>query len=293
VLTQTARTVPQFVAFFDELRLLGFIEGQNLEVVPGSFDIRVERLAESAAAMVGTAPDVIFAAGEAATRAAQAVTRTIPIVAGAEDMVAAGFVGSLARPGGNITGVSMLSPGLDGKRQEILIEAVPSVRKMAALADTSQRSAATPHHLDTLRDAARARGIELAVLRVAAPEQIAPAIADAAASGARALNVLASPMFSAQRRIIFERALAARLPAVYQWADMAEQGGFAAYGPRIPDLHRQRARMIVKVLRGTKPADLPVEQPTSFELVINLKTAKAIGHEIPASLVLRADKVIE
>lgn len=295
VLSQSSRNAPHFVAFLDELRLLGFIEGQNMDVVAGGFGVRAEQLAERVAEIISAAPDAIVAAGELATRAAQAATRTIPILGGAEDMVAAGLVESLARPGSNVTGFSILSPELDGKRQDILIEAVPGMQRVAALHDTFQAHAGTPQHIEALRSAARARGVEMSVFAVSRPEQIASAIADAKASGSQALNVLASPMLvsSSSRQVIFGLASAARLPAIYQWADLAEQGGLAAYGPRLTDLYRQQARRLARVLRGAKPADIPVEQPTSFELVINLRAAKTIGHEIPASLVLRADKVIE
>jgi putative tryptophan/tyrosine transport system substrate-binding protein len=144
---------------------------------------------------------------------------------------------------------------------------------------------------------ARHRGVELLVFGVARPDEIAPAINDAKASGAEALKFLATPLFSvpgsSNNRVVLERIAAVRLPAIYQWPEAAEEGGLAAYGPRFTQVYRQRARLLVKVLRGAKPADLPVEQPTNFELVINLKAAKAIGHEVPAGLVLRADKVIE
>jgi putative ABC transport system substrate-binding protein len=149
------------------------------------------------------------------------------------------------------------------------------------------------HHLQTLQEGARARGVELSVFGVTKLEEIAPAIESAKASGAQALNVLATPLFFNNSGLIIERVTALRLPAIYQWPDMAERGGFAGYGPRFTEIYRQRARIVVKVLRGAKPADLPVEQPTTFELVINLKAANTIGHEVPAGLVLRADKVIE
>jgi putative ABC transport system substrate-binding protein len=293
VLTPNSRSAPQLFAFFDELRQLGFVEGQNLTVLPGGFDIAGERLSERATAIVKASPDVILAAGELATRAAQAATKTVPIVGAAEDMVSAGLVSSLAHPGGNTTGISMLSPELDGKRQDILIEAVPGVRRMGALADSSQFNANTPRNLQALQDAAKTKGVELSVFSVDKPEKIVGVIAEAKTWGAAALNVLASPMLTTHRRIVFEGVSAARLPAIYQWPESAETGGLAAYGPRIIELYRQRARMLVKVLRGAKPADMPVEQPTRFELVINLRTARAIGHEVPAGLVLRADKVIE
>jgi putative ABC transport system substrate-binding protein len=206
-------------------------------------------------------------------------------------MLGSGLVNSLARPGGNTTGVSLLATELDGKRQEILIEAVPGLRRMAALADTQTTSS---RQLQALQDAARARGAELSIHRVAKADEIALAIDTAKASDAAALNVLASPLLFANRHVIIEQARTLRLPAIYQWPEVAEQGGFIGYGPRIVQLFRDLlARQLVKALRGTKPADLPVEQPAKFELVINLQTAKAIGHEVPAGLVLRADKVIE
>jgi putative ABC transport system substrate-binding protein len=207
-----------------------------------------------------------------------------------EDMVAAGFAASLARPGGNITGISLMSPDLDGKRQDILIEAVPGARRIAALADSN---VATLRHLQALEEAARAHGKELLVVRAAKAEGLVPAMNDANTRGTGALNVLSSPMLFLNRRVILERAAELRLPAVYQWPEMAEEGGLLGYGPRFVEVFRQRARMVAKILSGAKPADLPVEQPTTFELVINLKTAKAIGHEVPAGLVLRANKVIE
>jgi putative ABC transport system substrate-binding protein len=257
--------------------------------VPGGFELRPDRLTEQATEIIKVAPDVIFTPGPAYTRAAQIATRTVPIVGGSGDMMSDGLVASLARPDGNTTGISIISPELDGKRQDILIEAVPGVYRIAALADPNVRLT----NIRGLQDAAQAHGVVLSVFSAGLPERIEPAINDAKRSGVGALNVLAAPLFSENRRTIFERAAALRLPAIYEWAEMAEEGGLIAYGARNTETFRQRARMIVKILRGAKPADIPIEQPTLFELVINLKVAKAIGHEIPASLVLRADKVIE
>ena len=283
---------PSSVAFFDEMRLAGFIEGQNLTVVPGGFDIRDDddQLADRAAALVKAAPDAIVSGAELTTRALQQATRTIPLIGMTEDMVAAGFVQSLARPGGNITGISLLSPELDGKRQDLLLEAVPRARRIAALADAR----VTPtRHLQTLQESARAHSVELSVFGVTKLEEIAPTIDNAKATGAEGLNVLATPLFGAHSRVVIDRVTALRLPAIYQWPEIAEQGGLVGYGPRFTQVYRQRARMVVKVLRGAKPADIPVEQPTTFTLVINLQAARAIGHEVPAGLVLRADEVIE
>ena len=182
VLIQGGRQTPHTHAFFDELRLSGFIEGHNLALVPGSFDVPVDQLAVRAMAVVKAAPDVLLGVGEVATRALRAATQSIPIVGSADDMVAAGLVTSLSMPGANITGMSMLSPELDGKRQDILIEAAPSARRMAALVDARQTRQS---HTKALQDAARVRGVELSVVGVERPEQIAPAIDAAKASGAR------------------------------------------------------------------------------------------------------------
>jgi putative ABC transport system substrate-binding protein len=290
ILTGTPREAPQNVACFDELRRLGFIEGQNLAIDPRGFGLREQQFRETAATIVKSAPDAIVTAGGPSTRAAQEATKTIPILGTADDMVAEGLVASLARPGGNTTGVSLLAPELDGKRQDILMDAVPAARRMAALADPA---ISTPQHLQALQEAVRPRGVELAIFSARTLEEIVPAMNQAKAAGAAALNVLATPLFFFNQRVVIERAAALQMPAMYQWPEMAEAGGLAGYGPRITEWYRQLARVLAKVLRGAKPADLPIEQPTNFELVINLQAAKAIGHEVPAGLVLRADKVIE
>jgi putative ABC transport system substrate-binding protein len=288
-LIPVARQAAVIVAFFDELGRYGFAEDHNLSVLPGGFEVRNEQISELAAALVKAAPDVILAGGDLAIRALQKETRTIPINGMTEDMVAAGLVASLARPGGNTTGISLLSPELDGKRQEILLEAVPSARRIAALADSTTTPA---HHLQSLQDAARSRGISLAVLGVSGDEGIAPALNEARAAGAEAINVLSSPMLFLHRATILQCMAELRLPAIYQRPEMADEGALIAYGPPFTQLFRQRARMIVKTLRGTKPADIPVEQPTKFEFVINLKAAKQIGLTIPPNVLVRANKVI-
>ena len=293
-LLPTARQSSPIEAFFDELRINGFVEGKNLAVVPGGFEAIDDNLAERAAALVRAAPDAIIAGPAPPLRALQAVTRTVPLIGMSEDMVGEGLVASLARPGGNITGISLLSPELDGKRQDILIEAVPGARRIAAIADSRQ----TPsYHLQALQHATRSRGLELLVFGVNGPEEIASAIDAAKTSGAEGLNFLATPLFSLpgtrNNAIVMERIAALRLPAIFQWPETAEAGALVGYGPRFPEMYRQRARMVVRILRGANPADVPVEQPARFQLVINLKAAKAIGHEVPAGLVLRADEVIE
>jgi putative ABC transport system substrate-binding protein len=209
----------------------------------------------------------------------------------APDMVAQGLVSSVARPGGNTTGVSVFATELDGKRQEILIEAVPGLLRMAVLAD----SAVTPiAKLNELQEAARARNIDVSIHRVATGDEIVATIDLAKSSGATALNVLSSPLLYSNRQLIMDRVAALRLPAIYPWVEEAEEGGFLAYGPRILQIFRELvAQQLVKLLRGVKAAEIPIEQPTKFELVINLKTANALGITVPATLVARADKVIE
>jgi putative tryptophan/tyrosine transport system substrate-binding protein len=285
------RNAPFAVAMFDELRRLGFIEGQNLTIDWRSYGVRADLMPEFVAELVKAHVDVIYAAGVTATRAAQQATKTIPILAITDDMVGSGLVNSMARPDGNTTGVSILAAELDGKRQEILIQAVPGLRRMAAIADSNTTGSS---QLQELQDAARARGVELSIHLIASAQEITEGIDAAKASGAEALNVLASPILWSNRRLIMDRAKALHLPAIYEWAEMAEEGGFAAYGPRLVQIFRELvARQIVKLLRGAKPADLPIEQPTKFELAINLKTAKALGLEVPLHLLQLADEVIE
>jgi len=283
------RDEPPVLAFLDELRIQGFVEGKNLMIIGGS-PTSNEQITAVVPAILQAAPDAIVTGGDGIVSAFQKTTQSIPLVVMTEDMVAAGFAASLARPGGNITGISLMSPDLDGKRQDILIEAVPGARRIAVLADSN---VATLRHLQALENSARAHGAELLVVRASNANELIPAMNDASTRGAIALNVLGSPMLQANRRTIIERAGELRLPAIYQWPETAEEGGLIGYGPSLIDIFRQRAGMIVKILRGAKPADLPIEQPTKFKLVINLKTAKAINYAIPTGLALRADKVIE
>ena len=282
---------PHHVALYDQLRRAGFVEGQNLIADRRGYGLRIEQFDEHAAELVKSQVDVMLAGGDAAVRAAQKATTAIPIVALTDDMLGQGFVRSLAKPGGNTTGVSLLASDLDGKRQDLLMEAAPGLRRIAALAD---RGTSTLARLQALQDEARARGVELSVHWVARPEEIAPAIEAAKTSGAGGLNVLASALLFNNRTIVLDRVVTLRLPAVYQWPEFAEEGGLLGYGPRIVQLYREvLARQLVALLRGAKPADVPVELPTKFELVVNLQAARAIGHEVPIGFLLRADKVIE
>ena len=285
------RNAPWNVELFKAVKPEGFIDGQNLVVDDRGFGLRIDELAKHAAAIVKAQVDVIVCAGEPTVRAAQEATKTIPILAVADDMIRSGFVTSLAKPGGNTTGVSILSTELDGKRQEILLEAMPGVRHVAALADPNNT---LREQLQALQDAALVRGVALSIYRVAKAEDIAGAIDTAKSSGAEALNVLSGTLFFNNRQLILRRVVALGLPAIWQWPAEAEEGGLIGYGARLEQIFRDIvARQLVKLLRGVKPADIPVEQPTRFELVVNLKTAKAIGLTIAESFLARADKVIE
>jgi putative ABC transport system substrate-binding protein len=282
---------PAYKAFFDELRRRGFIEGQNLTVEFRAYGQHVDLIPQYAVELVKARVDVIAVSGDETVRAVQQATKTIPIVALAGDLLESGLVTSLARPGGNTTGVNFLVFVGDGKRQDILIEAVPGLRLMAVLTDVNYTKY---NNLGALQEAARARGIEYSIHRVARGEEIAAAIDSAQASGAKALNILTSPLFYAYRHLIMDRAVVTRLPTIYEWPETAEEGGFAAYGPRLSQLFLElMPRQVIQVLRGNKIADIPVEQATKFELVVNLKTAKAMGVTVPEALLARADKVIE
>ena len=286
----TPSTSPLTLAFQDGLRHLGFVKDQNLTFACRDVGHNIDLSSQYAAELVKGAVDVIVVFGDVAARAAQRATKTIPIVVATDDMLGEGLVSSLARPDGNTTGISILAGELDGKRQEILIEAVPGVRRIATLADSNVSAVAK---LNEMQEAARARNIELSVHRVASGKEIAAAIDMAHASGSAALNVLASPLLMAYRRMIMDRVAVLHLPTMYQWPEMAEEGGLAAYGPRITEVGLQLARQIAQVFRGIKITDIPVEQPSQFELWINLKTANALGVTVPESLLARADKVIE
>jgi putative ABC transport system substrate-binding protein len=285
------RDAPVNVAFFEELRRRGFIEGRNLTVEYRAYGLHPDLISQYAAELAKARGDVIVTGGDEAIRALQQATKTIPIVAPADDMLGYGFVNSLARPNGNTTGVNILVQDLDGKRQDILIEAVPGLRRMAALADVNYINATK---VDALQKAARAHGVELSIHRVARAEQIAAAIDSAQASGATALNILGSPLFFTNGHLIMERVAALRIPAMFIFPEEAEEGGFAAYGPSLNQLYLEvNLQQVIKLFRGARIVDIPVEQPTKFQLVINLKTANAMGVAISAALLLRADKLIE
>jgi putative ABC transport system substrate-binding protein len=290
ILHNAGRQSLQFPPFFDELRRLGFVEGQNLAVDGRGYGLSTDEFPAVAVELVKARVDAIVAGGAAAARVAQAATSTIPILTLTDDMVGQGLVASLSHPGGSTTGISILATELDGKRQDILIEMVPGARRIAVLGDANT---AAPGNMRTLQEAAKGRGVELDIRLVQRPERTVPEIEEAKSAGADAFNVLASPILYAQRFDIFAHMAALRLPAIYQSPEFAEEGGLIGYGPRITQMFRQMARQLAKVFNGEKVSNVPVEQPTTFELAINLQAAKAIGFDVPSLLVLRADKVIE
>jgi putative ABC transport system substrate-binding protein len=277
---------------FDELRANGFVEGKNLVIV-GKYGLPIDydrADAEMAKELVKAGVDAIVTAGIRGTRAAQRATQSIPILTISDDFVGEGFATSLAHPGGNVTGITILAPELDRKRQEILLELIPSARHVAALADPDTTP---PQQLQALEEDARSRNIELSIHRAKTLEEIVPAIEAARATGAQAINVLSSLTFYLNRALIIESAAKAQLPAVFQFPEWAEQGALVGYGSPLARYQRQLAHQLVKVLNGTAPTDIPVEQPTIVDLAINLKTAAALGLTVPPSLLIRADKVIE
>ena len=284
---------PPVDAFRQGLRELGYVEGQNLVIEYRGAEGKDERLPDLAAELVGLHVDVIVAVAPTATRAAQHATHTIPIVmTGTGDPVGAGFVASLARPGGNITGLSLMMPELPGKRLELLKETVPQSTRVAVLANPAFE--VSKLYLNNLTLAARALGLQLHVVEVRRADELDTAFAAMTREGADALIVLSDPaLMDPLLGRVTDLAATHRLPAMYNWKMYVEAGGLMSYGPSLPGSHRRAATYVDKILKGANPADLPVEQPTKFELVINLKTAKALGLTIPLSLLGRADEVIE
>jgi len=282
-------------AFLQGLRDLGYVEGRNLVIEYRDAEGKPERLPALAAELVALRVDVIVAPPTPAALAAKQATRTLPIVfAVATDPVTSGLVTSLARPGGNVTGLSILAPELVGKCLEHLKQAVPGVSRVAVLWQPGGLPERTDKDLRKEAEVA-ARGLELRLQFVEArgPADFDKAFSEITRARAGALTVLTSNIFSNERRRLVDLAAENRLPAVYPWREFVDAGGLMAYGPNVADLLRRAATYVDKILKGAKPGDLPVEQPTKFELIINLKTAKALGLTIPPSLLLRADQVIE
>jgi putative ABC transport system substrate-binding protein len=270
----------------------GYVEGQNLTIeyrwAEGDFD----RMPALAADLVGRKVDVIVAIAPAGAHAAKNATSTIPIVFNSgDDPVRDGLVASLARPGGNLTGVSFLTVELDPKRFELLSELVPQAKVIALLVDPNNPS--TEHMMPGVQEAARAKGVQLHILKASTESEIDAAFATLVQWQTRALVVSADPFFFSRREQLAALATRHAVPAIYEFRKYAAGGGLISYGPSLLAVLRQMGIYTGKLLKGAKPADLPVVQPTAFELVINLKTAKALGLTIPPSILSRADEVIE
>jgi len=282
-------------AFLQGMRDLGYVEGRNLVIEYRYAEGQLERFPALAAELVALKVEVLVAPPTPAAQAAKRATTTIPIVfAGAGDPVTSGLVTSLARPGGNITGLSGLSPELVGKCLEQLKQAVPGVSRVAVLWQPGgQGERAEKDMLKEAEVAARALGMRLQFVEARGTADFDRAFSDMTTARAGALTVLPSSMFNTERRRLADLAAKSRLPAVYQLREYVDAGGLMAYGANLADLNRRAAAYVDKILKGAKPADLPVEQATKFELVINLKTAKALGITIPQSVLLRADEVIQ
>ncbi len=279
-------------AFRQGLRELGYVEGKNIVIEYRHSEGKLDRLSELAAELARLKVDVIVTSGPTPNRAAREATVTIPIVMGFDnDPVGNGFVASLARPGGNMTGLSTLAPEIGGKRLELLKEIIPRLSRVAVFGNLT-----VPGNAQLLREtevAAGAFGVKLQYLDVLSPKDIETAFRAAGKGRADAVLALGSPVFVLQRTQIADLAIKNRLPAIYDRREFVDDGGLMSYGTNFADLSRRAATYVDKILKGAKPADLPVEQPTKFEFMINLKAAKQIGLTIPPNVLARADKVIK
>ncbi len=278
-------------AFRQGLRELGYIEGKNIVIEYRFAEGKLDQVPRNAAELVGLKVDVIVTGGRTATHAAKEATVTIPIVMGQDpDPVGNGFIASLARPGGNITGLSTIATELRGKHLELLKETVPRLSRVAVLGTST-----TPSNAQALRGAelaARAFKVQLQYLDVLNPNNIETVFRKARKERAGAVLMLPSPVLISQRTQIVDLTVKSRLPAIYARPEYVEDGGLMTYGPRITDLFRRAATYVDKILKGAKPADIPVEQPIKFEFIINVRAAKQIGLTIPPNVLARADKVI-
>jgi putative ABC transport system substrate-binding protein len=285
---------PQLDAFRQGLRELGRVEGQNIVIDYRFAEGRFDRLPDLAAELVRLKVDIIVTAGTSGVAAARKATDTIPIVmiAGSADPVGLGFIASLARPGGNVTGLSFsVSSEIFGKGLQLLKETLPKVRRVAILSNPD--NPVQPLNIRDVNVASRSLGVQLQLLEARGPNDFDGAFAAMATERVGALLVVVDPVFILHRTRLADLAARSRLPAAYGTRESVEAGGLMSYGPSLRDLFRRSATFVDKILKGAKPGDLPVEQPTKFELVINLKTAKALGLTIPPSLLQRADEIIQ
>jgi putative ABC transport system substrate-binding protein len=279
-------------AFRLGLRDLGWVEGKNISIEYRYAEGRSDRLPDLAADLVRLKVDIIVTGFTTDALAAKNATRAIPIVMATDgDPVASGLVESLARPGGNVTGLSQMAPELAGKRLELLKEMVPKLSLVAVLWNPENHGS-TLNWKETQLPA-RQLGVRLHSVEVRSPNDFDQAFADATTARAGAIFILPAPVITPNLKRLAALAAKSRLPSIFQWSEFADAGGLVAYGPDRADMFRRAATYVDKILKGARPGDLPVEQPTKFELVINLKTAKALGIKIPQSILVRADRVIE
>jgi len=276
--------------FKRDMARLGLEEGRHYRVKLAFADGDRNRLPTLAAELVGDGAQLLVAFSIAGVAAAQAASKTVPIVAMTDDLVGTGQVASVARPGGNTTGVSVMGRLLDTKRLEVLHELVPAARKVGIVGDDSL----TVHReLGNLQAAARRIGLTVEVVHVQRAEQVQPSLAQLNSAGVQAVQFLASAFLQSLRFQFMAELRSRKLPAIYEWPETVEEGGMSSYGPRLSLCYRHVAVLVVKVLKGAKPSDLPIEQPTIFTLAVNVGSAKAIGVMVPESMLLRADLVVD
>ena len=278
-----------FAAFLAGMHDLGYAEGRNVAYVWRSAKGGPEAVAQMAREIAGSKVDVIVTVGPLQIHSLMKATSTMPVVFVLGDPVATGVVSNLARPDRNATGLSFLNAEVGAKRLELLVEMLPGTRRVAVLFDAKS----TRSNLDETLSAARALNLETSVSEIGAPEEFEAAYAGAAAARMQAIDVLASPFFNANRAHLVELAARNRLPAMYESDEFVRAGGLISYGAGIVDLFRRMSGYVDRLLKGSKPADLPVEQATKFDLTINLKTARALGLAIPPAMLARADEVLE
>jgi putative tryptophan/tyrosine transport system substrate-binding protein len=291
ILSAGSPNAPLSAAFRQGLSESGYVEEQNLAIEYRWADGHYDRLPRLAGDLVGRKVDVIVASGTTAVLAAKNATSTIPIVFSTGDPVGRGLVASLARPGGNLTGVAVMATELMPKRLELLSELVPRAGVIALLVNPS--SASAEHQMRDVQEAARVKGLQLAILKADTESEIEVAFATLVQLHAGALAVGPDPLFDNRREQLVAMAGRYVVPAIYEFREWVEVGGLISYGPSRTGTSHQVGTYVGKILKGAKPADLPVEQPTTFELVVNLKTAKALGLTVPPSILARADEVIE
>jgi ABC-type uncharacterized transport system substrate-binding protein len=280
---------PRMESFREGLRRSGYVEGQNVTIQLRYTQAGQEQLADNAADLVRANVDVIATFGDGPTKIAQAASSTIPIVTIGDDPLGSGLIGSLSRPGGNTTGISIIAAELSAKRLELLSTVVSGLSRVVALYDPSSG----PSQIAMSENAARTMKLKLQILEVKHRDDLDGAFRAARDGQAQAVNVFSSPFLASLYKEIIDRAAEYRLPAIYQWREHPEAGGLMSYGPSLPAMWEQDGAMVARILKGAKPSEMPVEQPAKFELIINLKTAKALGLTISRDFLLVADEVID